>query len=334
MSSAYVLVWLGPAAAQAAFQPDLDSWAHARWTRLESAQRDTAAALAYDDRLVEKIGAELEEARVAAGSLDFASMARRLGVVEQTLRAHPELPQAAWLMAERLQIEVSAIADSNPVEAKKLEARARSLEGARAPAFGSTAGDSAPPLATERVELQGLGQHDRVYIDGRVASRSPTLVPGEHHARVLRRGRAVWAGWLKLSAEQPVRVPVPPPVACGKDDLGTPRITGDRVKVGKGVLCSRWIVARPRVGGGIEVASCSGSWCGALMPWTRRSSELYSGPPQGPRKDEGGLPTWAGWLIAGASAAAVTGVALWQTGAFDDPEPGDKKWTFTGPGTD
>jgi hypothetical protein len=331
MSSAYVLVWLGPVAAQAAFQPDLDAWARARWARLESPQSEKTAALKYDDRLVRTIETELEEARVAAGSLDYASMTKRLASVEETLRGHPELPQAAWLMAERFQIEANAIADSNPAEAKKLEARARTLEGSRVAAFGSNASDPVP-LATERVELRGLGQHDRVYIDGLVASRTPTLVPGEHHARVLRRGRAVWAGWLKLSAQKPVRVPVPPPAACGKDDLGAPRVAGDRVQVGQGVLCPRWIVAQPRAGGGVEVATCSGSWCGPLQPWSRRSEELYSGPPQGPRQDEGGLPAWAGWLIAGASAAAVTGVVLWRAGVFDEPEPGARKTKFTGPG--
>lgn len=330
MSSAYILVWLGPFAAQSAYEADLDSWANARWARLEQPQSEARAAQSYSDELVQSVETELEQARVAAGSLDLPSMQKLLVNIEKTLKKHPELPQAAWLMAERYQIEASAIADTNPLEAQKLEARAHGLEGNRVPAFGSNASDSVLPVATRELSLEGVPVDDRVYIDGLAIARSAKLTSGEHHARVVRRGRAVWSGWITISTStKSLALPVPPPNACGRDDLGAPSVTGDRVQVKPGVLCPRWIAARPRVGGGIEVASCSRSWCGPLMPWTRRSGSIYEGPPQGPRTDEGGLPAWAGWLIAGASAAAVTGVVLWRTGAFDGPEPGDKKWQFS-----
>lgn len=330
MSSAYILVWLGPFAAQSAYQADLDSWANARWARLDQPQTQAAKAQSYGDADVRSIEAQLEQARVAAGSLDLPSMQKVLVDVEKTLKKHPELPQSAWLMAERYQIEASAISDANPTEAQKLVARARGLEGNRVPAFGSNTTDGTP-LPSRELGVEGVASGDRVYIDGVVATRNPKLTNGEHHARVVRRGRAVWSGWVTITEKTTsLSLPVPPPVACGRDDLGSPTVSGDHVQVKSGILCQRWIAARPRAGGGIEVATCSGSFCGPLQPWSRRSGSIYDGPPQPPRKDEGGLPTWAGWLIAGASAAAVTGVVLWQTGAFDGPEPGDKKWVYSG----
>jgi hypothetical protein len=205
------------------------------------------------------------------------------------------------------------------------------LEGTRVPAFGASSTDGGAPTPTRDLALEGVASDDRVYIDGRIVSRSAKLTNGEHHARVLRRGRAVYSGWITVTASsRSLALPVPAPHACGKDDLGTPRVTGDHVQVKSGILCPRWIAARPRTGGGIEVATCSRSFCGPFMPWSRRSGSIYEGPPQPPRKDDGGLPTWAGWLIAGASAAAVTGVVLWRTGAFDGPEPGEEKWQFSG----
>jgi hypothetical protein len=330
MTSAYILVWLGPFAAQSAYQADLDSWANARWARLEPPRSEARARESYSDELVQSVEAELEQARVAAGSLDLPSMHKLLSNIDKTLRKHPELPQAAWLLAERYQIEANAIADANPLEAQKLDARARGLEGNRVPAFGAKVPEGTTPLATRELSLEGVPVDDRVYIDGVSVARTVKLTNGEHHARVLRRGRAVWSGWITIgTTTKSMVLPVPPPLACGRDDLGAPAVSGDRVQVKPGVLCSRWIAARPRAGGGIEVASCHHSWCGPLLPRTRRSGSIYEGPPQGQRKDEGGLPAWAGWLIAGAGAAAVTGVVLWRTGAFDGPEPGDEKWQFS-----
>ncbi len=330
MSSVYVLVWLGPLAAQAALQPDLDSWAHARLARLSAPVSNSSPAARYDDALVDQVETELEQARVAAGSLDLASMRQRLRSVERALHGHPELPQAAWLMAERLSIEARAIESDNPEETRRLEARARTLEGKRAAAFGATESPSTP--ATDRkIALDGLTPHDRIYVDGLLASTAPTLAMGEHHVRVVRRGRPVFSTWVTVApSTSRLSLAVPPPQACSRDDLGAPRIRGDRVIVGAGVQCSRWIAARPRSGGGIEVATCAGSWCGPFQPWTRRSGSIYDGPPQ-PASADQGFPEWAAWLVAGAATATVTGVVLWRAGVFDGPEPGGTKYTFTGP---
>src|SRR5687767_11795154 len=108
MSRTLVLLWLGTSAAHREAEPDLDSWARARLVRLEDAAGElTADPTAYSPVTVARIEDLLEEARVAADSLDEPSALDRLNEAERLLLAHPELPQAAWLLAEKLVSEAS-----------------------------------------------------------------------------------------------------------------------------------------------------------------------------------------------------------------------------------
>src|SRR5687768_10909269 len=104
MSKAIVLLWLGTGS-PAAFDADLDGWARARFARLEAPPADAPEGLAYDEAIVQAAEESIEQARIAAASLDVATATKRLAETDELVRKHPELPQAAWLMAERLRVE-------------------------------------------------------------------------------------------------------------------------------------------------------------------------------------------------------------------------------------
>ncbi|MBK8997304.1 MAG: hypothetical protein IPM35_16360 [Myxococcales bacterium] len=329
MSKALVLIWLGTSAAQANHEPELDSWARARWVELEPPATDAPTGLPYDDALAQRLEELLDQARLAASSLDDATASERLRAIEQSLREHPALPQAAWLLAEALQIEASIAGRTAPDDRPQLLARARALEGQRATAFGEPAEARAPSASLLSVSLSTRAS-DQIYFDGNRVGRRFELLRGEHHVRVVRRGRVVWAGWVPVEKAGALALPLPAPVACSLDDLGDVRVSGGKVAVPAHVGCARWAVARPAASGGIEIASCRGSWCGPLMPWRRHDGAIYSGPPQPP--PEPGFPAWASWALVGVGAAVLTTGVLWQAGAFDEPERGSTRFELWGPG--
>ncbi|MCC6665034.1 MAG: hypothetical protein IT375_14890 [Polyangiaceae bacterium] len=330
MSKTLVLLWLGTSAAQVSHEPELESWSRARWVELAPPASDSPAGLRHDDQWVAKIEEWLDQARVAASSLDDATARERLADVERTLRRHPALPQAAWLLAEALHVQAALAARTAPADRAQLVARAVALEGRRAPAFGEAEGPAggAPPVL--QVTLANARGSDQIYFDGARVGRRLDLVAGEHHVRVLRRERVVWGGWVTVERSGDLSLPVQSPVPCSLDDVDGVRLDRGRVVVPAGVLCSGWAVARPRAKGGIEIASCRGSSCGPLIPWKRHDGAIYSGPPQPP--PEPGFPAWATWALVGAGAAVIGAGVAWQAGAFDDPKPGATRFEFYGPG--
>ena len=83
--------------------------AYARARQVEHAAPAPAPALAaghdaYDVGLASEIETSLERARTAAASLDETAASELLELVSRRLREHPELPQSAWLMAERYRV--------------------------------------------------------------------------------------------------------------------------------------------------------------------------------------------------------------------------------------
>jgi hypothetical protein len=332
MSQTLVVLWLGAQAARPAFDADLDAWAQARWVKLAEPAANAPAGLAYDDAIASQVEDLLERARIATGSLDDDTARKRLDDAERSLRAHPELPQSAWLMAEALTVRalVESHAPEGVTTSNALLGRARVLEGERAPAFGATGDDSPPALASVSLGVTGLGGGDRLEWDG-AARRLPLVTSaGEHHARVLRGERVVWAGWVTVAdGATSVAIPAPPVVPCSRDDIGATRIRGDRAYPAADASCERWAVARPARDGGVEVATCSAAGCGPLLGWKRRYGAVYEGPPQ--PSPEPGFPTWASVALVGAGAVAFGTFVAWQAGAFDDPAPGRTRWVFYGP---
>lgn len=348
MSHALVLLWLGTSSARAAHQPDLDSWQRSRQLALEAPAADSPAGLRYDPALVGRVEKLLDDARIAAGSLDEKTALSRLSGVDRLLHTHPALPQAAWLMAERLQVEAD-IHDRHAdgaAEARKLRRRARALEGRRARSYtteaeaSKAAGKHATkpklaatpaPLAVQQVTATGLRHGDQLYLDGRLVSGRPLLAQGEHHARVVRRGRVVWAGWVRVAAKTTrIDLPVPAPVPCSRDDLAGARLEGAHVVVPAGVRCRHWAVAVPAAhADGIRVATCSGSQCDPLLGWQRGFGGDFTGPPQ--PATHHGWPGWATYLLGGIGIAATAGFVMWRAGAFEQTTRPRTVWKYQAP---
>jgi hypothetical protein len=283
-----------------------------------SRQRGGSAGLAaYDPALVDRLEGELERARTALSALEEEAAERSLSRVEAELLAHPHLPQAAFLMAECFALQAALARPRDAELADQLERSRAALEGRRADPFGHFGSTPVISPTLHSVTLTGIGDVDRVEVDGRelpVSTRAE-LAPGLHHVRVWRAGRPSFATFLRLAADQTrLHVPTPPLVACSADDLGAvqPLQVANGAGVPAGVACERWAIAR-REGAGIGVALCERSRCGSFVHW-QRTPPLPFAPIAVSRP---WLPTWAKFAIVGAAAAAASSVVLWQAGAFD-----------------
>jgi hypothetical protein len=323
MLAPLVVLWLGSAQASPAQRAQLASWAAERGARAELASAPNE--IPYDSRVVEQIEAAIENARAAA-----ESASDELARAEQLLLAHPELPQAAWLLAERHALAAQAQAHGGPRPETGL-ARARALEGVRAAAAGAPETSPGEPGAPPAIPLVQLAlphrrAGDALFIDGLLAGER-TLAVGLHHVRITRGARLVWAGWVVAGADGRPHA-ADPTVACSALDLADVEPDTERPRAGPGVACPRWAAARPGVLGGLDVSPCNGSSCAAWQ-------HLGAGPPPGAEHpaalgEPRGWPGWLTWALVGAGAAATTGVVLWQAGAFERTAP-STEFVFTGP---
>ncbi len=331
MSQTAVLVWLSASSVLPTFRADLDAFAHSRFLRLEAPRENAApyrvAASAYAPDAVAQIEISLEEARNAAASLEQSRALGALERAEHVLREHPELPQSAWLMAEILEqsAEIENTAPDGADAADALHERATALEGPRAAPFSDRAPERAAEMAeTHRVRVEGLEPADTLEWDGVQTPGAVVTAAGDHHARVTRGGRLLWAGWTKLGREQPsVRLPVPETVACSADDIGQGYIAGGQAVAAAHARCASYVLARARAGG-IEAALCERERCGKVVIWEHPQESIAS--------DAASRKTiWPYAIAASAAALAITGIVLWQTGVFDHPQPTTREtWVFNG----
>jgi hypothetical protein len=350
MSAAVVVVWLGTASTRAAHEPDLASWAASRLVGLEEPEPDgRAGPPSHDEAASSRIEGLLSEARGGTYSTDPTAAEVSLDAAEAQLREHPDLPEAAWLMAEAWRARAEIVRSRSPELAAELGRRAEALDGPRARAFADAPrppGENGaglrgtneatepgfPASPTDRatpVVLTGPLASDDVDIDGVEAPSAPTLSVGTHHVRVLRRGRLAWAGWMTAGAGA-VAAPVPPPAPCSETDLAGVAGPGASAATLALVLCPRFIVARPAASDRIEVARCDHSSCSSWLPWSRTWGASFEGPaqPAWPRRPS---REWIFWTAAGVAASVVGGLVLWQEGAFDRPGPTRETFTFVPP---
>jgi hypothetical protein len=326
MSQTAVLVWLSAASALPTFHADLSAFAQSRLLRLQAPPENTAGfhASAYAPDVVEQLESALEEARNATASLEQNRALGALEHVDQLLREHPELPQSAWLMAEAWQLsaDVESSAGGDASAAALLRMRAAALEGPRAAPFSDRPEESAAEaLPTQAVRINGLEPGDTLQWDGvdaptaEGAAMTVTTVAGEHHARVLRHGRLMWAGWSKLGAQDAqLALPVPETTPCSADDVGGGYFSAGHAIAAAHARCESYVLARPRAAGGIEAALCEREHCGGVVIWTRTTAPT---PVQeAPKK------VWPYVVAISGAALAVTGLILWRVGAFDRPSAG------------
>ncbi|MET0790181.1 MAG: hypothetical protein ABW061_01555, partial [Polyangiaceae bacterium] len=328
MSQTAVLVWLsassfasGASSDLPTFRADLDAFAQARLIRLEAPRENAASfrASAYAPDAVAQVESSLEEARNAAGALEQSRALAALERADHVLREHAELPQSAWLMAEILELsaDVESTAPEGADAERALRKRAAALEGPRAAPFSDRAALELEPEAPIAIELQGLEPGDALEWDGVQRPTAFSAVPGEHHARVLRNGRLLWAGWTRVpnganAAE--LRLPVPETVACSLDDVGQGRFVGSRAVPAPHARCESYVLARAHPSGGIEAAVCERQTCGSIVIWERAKAGASSVAPADKKR------VWPYAVAVAAGALAVTGVVLWRTGVFDRPQ--------------
>lgn len=279
----------------------------------------------YRPDFVLELEGRLAEARTLASSLDEERALVVLDAIERDLLRSPELPQAAFLLAERHRIAASLMREQpgGAARVEELVARARALEGERAAAFGAPADPlvSRPPRRLLR--FVDIGERDRLELDGEPGGAERPAVPGLHHARVLRAGVVVWAGFVDVPASAggrwEHRLGVRPLVPCSAEDLLDVDARGTSPRAPSGVACGRWLAVR-RAHGRLEAAECARSSCGAFRPVL----EVSEVRPV--------LPDWAKPVIAGVGTAGVVLGLLWATGAFSpEPPPGRTTFVYRGP---
>jgi hypothetical protein len=257
----------------------------------------------YSRELVLDLEGRLDEARTLAASLDEDHAELVLAGVERELLAHAELPQAAWLLAERhrLLADVRRATPEGVASAAELLQAARAIEGPRAAAFGIDATEERAGTAAH-VHFRGLHSRDVLELDGIAGGAERAAEPGLHQLRVLRGGELVFAGWATLGASPEVELGVPF-VACSSDDLGPLAAGEERPTGANDVACERYFVAR-HVAGRLELADCRRSSCSAFMP-------LVVAPKSH------GVPVWATVALATAGVVASAVLVTWAAGGFE-----------------
>jgi hypothetical protein len=322
------VVWLGAERPEGKAKAALDAWAAARGYSVEVPRVEPDDGGEGARTVAERCERKLEEARDHLNEGDSGAARQSLASLEQTLRDHPELLQASWLMAERYRIEAQLAARAGESAATWQE-RADVLEGARAPAFGESARASAELSVPVTIEVHGARAHETYWDGARTDDRFSTA-QGEHHLAIVRGKRVAWSGWVSalVAAHLDVWIADAPP--CSTDDLAGATFSGaSDVRVPDGVRCGAWAIAGPgSQRGTIRAALCERAKCAPATTW---AYDLLAPVPPAAEAGKKGFPAWATWTLAGVGAAIATSVILWQAGVFDRPEP-QKKVIYDGSG--
>ena len=314
----------GAPAPSAAAERSLVAWAEARGVKLALPHEAPLPPLVPNPALAEAVEAELGRAKDALTSQDGALAEAALHRAEELLTHHPELPQAAWLLAEVWRTRASRYRLLAPRDAKLAAtawARAAALDGGRAPGVGEASPEVSPDAAGHveaTLLIDGLPSHDAgrvaLTLDGVPSSTRLSATAGEHQVRVVYDGALVWAGWVALGQGSVARVSLPRTTPCSRADLGRSRFQGE-LAIASGVTCGDWVLAREdtTLRDELALAVCSGDACGPVLRW-------HVGPqsPIVPDWRERGKPwpAWATWALVGASVVVVTGATLAATGVF------------------
>jgi hypothetical protein len=286
------IVWDG-GDAQAPIPNVLETWAAVRGLRLVAPSDGGSYAIGVDATIAQHVEEDLHQARELIAQHDADGTERALARAEALLRAHPELPQAAWLMAEVERGWSSRFArldPTDPARAARHWRAAAALDGGRAAGVGET---GATPDAPVSFTLDANTHGDEVRWDGElIAPGSHTTRPGAHQLVAKRDGVVVFAQWIAV-AQNDTRVSIALPTAapCTRGDLATAR------------TCATWVWARrSQEPSTFVVRVCAGVACGPEL--TVAPIEWAEAKPNGHH----GVPTWAKWTLAGVSVAAVLGV--------------------------
>ena len=307
----------------------IEAWAEARGLVVTIPRPDAPAVIDVDLTRGDEIEKELANAHDALTRLDADAAERALARARSIARAHPELPHAAWLLAEVERGWAARWLRIEPID-KERAARAwqiaAALDGGRAPGIGEAA--AARP-ADVGAAFEFRAEPDlRVTVDGVAIAPGPgKFAPGEHAVVAEQDGRVVWADWVSISSGADVAVPSFGPSPCTSAELA--RASGDRDRIdARRVTCERWVAAAAVGASSVRVAVCERDGCGPFVTWQVRGGPL--GPVLPPRKHVDKTPLWIGvTAVSVVAVIAATSIALVATGAFE-PAPHETKFVGGG----
>jgi hypothetical protein len=346
------LVWISPAPPDAAENKALSSWALAHGVTLVAPRDQRPAAIAVDLGVAEPVEELLDRARDAIAARDGEGVDRATSTADAWLRAHPELPAAAWLMAEVERARATRwrrIAPEDVEAAARSWARAEALDGGRIPGIGEIAGAEHAATATVSLELPG---DDDARLDGRplprdgaksdeaIAARGTTRVvatrAGPHALVVTAGGAAVWAGWIEIGPRtSSVAIDAPTAVPCSTAEFArvsnASNASNASATVGasaavdaRRVTCGAWLaVSAGKEPGTIRVARCGAGRCDPSAGWPETPAWAREPPPLvTPERGATAAqhwPVWATWALAGAGVALAAGVVVVASGGLQGP---------------
>lgn len=321
MDAPATLVWIAPEPPDGPQSRALSTWARTHGVVLVAPRDERPPALPVDEAIVDAVETLLDGARDALTARDGDALDRVLSSAESMLRAHPELPQAAWLMAEVQRARAAGLRRIAPVDGSRQAAdrawqQAEALDGGRVPGLGEQASEAHTPPATIALEVVPAGA--RAWLDGEpVRAGAVTTRAGTHALVVTWDGAPVWASWVDAPAgSSSLRVVAPAAPPCSKGDVRLARVAAGSVDAAA-VRCTQWVAAAPAGRpGAVHVATCEAHACGPLLEWSApaRTEAWTWTPPAEPRHAR--WPTWATWGLVGAGAAIATGIVVVASGVL------------------
>ncbi|HEY8040794.1 MAG TPA: hypothetical protein VIF15_13405 [Polyangiaceae bacterium] len=332
MDGEATLVWVAPEPPDAEQSRALASWARAHGVRLVSPveARSVGALPPADGHLADEVEKLLERARDAIAARDGEAVDRALSAAESELRAHPELPQAAWLMAEvdrTRSTRFRRVPPLDPEAAERAWARAEALDGGRATGVGEEPAVAHAPAAT--LAFEGAPADTQTWLDGApVREGAVATRAGPHVVAATRDGATVWAAWIEVPAgSSSVHVAAPAAPLCSARDVAGARLAGDAVE-GDHVRCGAWVAAvGGAVPGTVRVATCEAGRCGPLLEWRAWQPPSWTWTPGHDRGK--GWPAWATWGLVGAGAVVAASIVLVASGALQ-PAPTETRFVSGG----
>lgn len=298
------VVWMDAAPEQV--PSVLQTWASERGLRLVSPSEGGQHAIAVDPAIATRVEEDLRVAREMTTQHDADRAERSLARAEALLRAHPEIPQAAWLLAE---VERGWAARFFQLEPRDVDRAARhwraaaALDGGRAPGIGEpiTAID---PVAAFSIDTQGSAE--MIWDGDPITAGAHEARPGMHQLVAKASGEVVFAQWINVTPAMTVHVALPSAEPCSRVDF-----------TAKGsVQCPSWIEAkRGDRAGTFVVRTCAANACGAELLVAPFTNGPEIPPITHPRH---GLPVWAAWTLAGVGIVA-TGIAAGVIGYLATP---------------
>jgi len=317
------MVWEGGSAEveTATIPTILQAWAAARGLRLVAPREGAPHAIEVDATLALRVEENLHQARELVTQHDADGAERALARGEALLRAHPELPQAAWLMAEIERGWASRFARLDPTDVARAARHwraAAALDGGRAAGVGEITAPAEPRVAFT-LDARVQPSTELRWDGDPIAPGDRATAPGVHQLVAKENGSVVFAQWIAIAqAGTVVRVALPAPAPCTREDLASATTCANWISVKRADNAAR--SADPT----FVVRVCSGGACGP---------ELTVAPfewKQTPNKKRG-LPVWATWTIAGVGIAAALGAAAWVITYFALPAIQQTRWTTTTP---